>query len=65
MKIAAWSVNRVNKFCSRFGEMVKWCIDQKWDIVLLSEMNNNSDGRRFSDARYKVDISYIQIKQEY
>ena len=47
MKIATWNVNRVNILSSRFGEVVKWCIDQKWDIVLLSEMNNNSDGIRF------------------
>ena len=47
MKIITWNVNRVNIFSSRFGEMVKWCIDQKWDIVLLSEMNNNRDGIRF------------------
>ena len=47
MKIGTWNAKRVKIFSSRFGEMVKWCIDQKWDIVLLSEKINNSDGIRF------------------
>ena len=36
---------------------MKWCIDQKWDIVLLSEMNNNSDGIRL--FRYKGQGRYL------
>ena len=47
MKIATWNVNRVDIFSNRFGEMVKWYIEEKWDTVLLSEMNNNRDGIRF------------------
>ena len=57
MKIATWNVNRANIFGSRFGEMVKWCIDQKWDIVLMSEMNNNTDGIRF--FRHKGQCRYL------
>ena len=56
MKIT-WKVNRVNIFSSRFGEMVKWCIDQKWDIVLLSDMNNNNDVIRF--FRHKAQGRYL------
>ena len=37
--------------------MVKWCIDQKWDIALLSEMNNNTDGIRF--FRHKEQGRYL------
>ena len=47
MKIAAWKVIRVNIFSGRFGEMVRWCIDQKWDVVLSTELSNNNDGIRF------------------
>ena len=58
MKITTWSVNRVNIFSSRFGEMVKWCIDQKWDVVSLSEMNSNNDGigflRHKGEGRYHL-----------
>ena len=57
MKITTWNVNRVNILSSRFGEMVKWCIDQKWDIVLLSEMNNNNDGIR--SFRHKGQGRYL------
>ena len=57
MKIATWNVNRANILSSRSGEMVKWCIDLKWDIVLLSEMNTNTDGIRF--FRHKGQGRYL------
>ena len=47
MKIETWNVNRVNIFSGRFGEMEQWFIEQKWDVVLLSEINNNNNGTRF------------------
>ena len=57
MKIATWNVNIANIVGSRFGEMGKWCIDQKWDIVLLSDMNSNNDRIRF--FRHKGQCGYI------
>ena len=38
---------------------MKWCIDQKWDVFLLSEMYYPNN-----DTREKEDASYIQIKRE-
>ena len=57
MEIATWNVKRVDIFSSRCGEMVKWCIDQQWDIILISEMNNNNDGIRF--FRHKGQSRYL------
>ena len=57
MKIGTWNVNRINIFSGRFSEMVKWCIDQKLDVILLSEMNNNNDGITF--FRHKGEDRYL------
>ena len=57
MKIATWNVNRANTFISRFSEVVKGYKDQKLDIVLLSEINYNTDRIRF--FRHKGQVRYL------
>ena len=44
LKIATWNVRRANIYNSRFGEIVKECIERGWDIVCVSELNARVDG---------------------
>jgi len=44
LKVTTWNVRRANIYNSRFGEIVKECIEKGWDIVCVSELNARADG---------------------
>ena len=48
LKVATWNVRRANIYKSRFGEILKECIERGWDIVCVcvSELNARADGIR-------------------
>ena len=58
LKVATWNVRRANIYNSRFGEIVKECIEWGWNIVCVSELNARADGiRRYTHGgkrRYLV-----------
>ena len=55
-------MNRANIFGSRFGEIIKECIKEKWDAVLVSELNMNTDGIR-SYSHEKKNMFLIHSKK--
>ena len=58
LKVATRNVRTANIYKSRFGEIVKECIERGWYIVCVSELNARADGiRRYTHGgkrRYLV-----------
>ena len=55
LKVDIWNVRRANIYKSRFGVIVKECIERGWDIVCVSELNSRADGiRRYTHGGKRI-----------
>ena len=61
LKVATWNVEKdsiYNIYNSRFGEIAKECIERRWDIICVSELNARVNGiKRYThegNRRYLV-----------